>query len=180
MFKFTPYTTTLDLSDLSLNFAVAFIATCAFWLFGYDMSVMGGIITEPAFTSVFPSMNDATIQGIVIASFELGALVGALSCLDLGDRLGRRSTVWVGMTFMLVGGALQCSAWHVSQLTVGRVISGIGLGLQVSQAKISIRLSSLTLENRLPPSHHGSRNVQSPIVEDAGVSHDYTSALGYH
>jgi MFS family permease len=144
------------------------------------LALMGGIITEPAFTSVFPSMNDATIQGIVIASFELGALVGALSCLDLGDRLGRRSTVWVGMTFMLVGGALQCSAWHVSQLTVGRVISGIGLGLQVSQAKISIRLSSLTLENRLPPSHHGSRNVQSPIVEDAGVSHDYTSALGYH
>lgn len=172
MFKFTPYTTTFGLSGLSLNFAVAFIATCAFWLFGYDMSVMGGIITEPAFTSVFPSMNDATIQGIVIASFELGALVGALSCLDLGDRLGRRSTVWVGMTFMLVGGALQCSAWHVSQLTVGRVISGIGLGLQVSQAKMLICSSYLTPENRLPPSHHGSRNVRSPIAEGAGVSHD--------
>lgn len=169
MFKFTPYTTTLGLSGLSLNFAVAFIATCAFWLFGYDMSVMGGIITEPAFTSVFPSMNDASIQGIVIASFELGALVGALSCLDLGDRLGRRSTVWIGMTFMLIGGALQCSAWHVSQLTAGRVISGIGLGLQVSQARISICSSSLTPENRLLPSHHGSRNVQSPTVEDAGV-----------
>lgn len=138
MLKLTPYTTTLGLSGLSLNFAVAFIATCAFWLFGYDMSVMGGIITEPAFTSVFPSMNDATIQGIVIASFELGALVGALSCLDLGDRLGRRSTVWIGMTFMLVGGALQCSAWHVSQLTAGRVVSGIGLGLQVSQSKCCI------------------------------------------
>ncbi|KAI5272179.1 general substrate transporter [Aureobasidium subglaciale] len=105
MFKLTPYTTTM---------------------------VMGGIITEPAFTSVFPSMNNATIQGVVIASFELGALVGALSCLDIGDRLGRRATVWVGMAFMLVGGALQCSAWSVAQLTVGRVISGIGLGLQVA------------------------------------------------
>lgn len=40
MFKLTPYTTTLGLSGLSLNFAVASIATCAFWLFGYDMSVM--------------------------------------------------------------------------------------------------------------------------------------------
>lgn len=77
-------------------------------------------------------MNNANVQGIVIASFELGALVGALACLDLGDRLGRRLTVWFGMLFMLVGGTLQTSAWVISQLALGRVISGIGLGLQVA------------------------------------------------
>ncbi|KAJ9654419.1 hypothetical protein H2201_009003 [Coniosporium apollinis] len=122
----------MGLSGLKLNFAVAFIATCAFWLFGYDMSVMGGIITEHPFTSVFPEMDNASVQGIVIAAFELGALIGALSCLDLGDRLGRRATVFLGMGFMLVGGVLQTSAWNVAQITVGRVISGIGLGLQVA------------------------------------------------
>lgn len=77
-------------------------------------------------------MNDPSVQGLVIAAFELGALVGALACLDIGDRLGRRATVWFGMVFMLVGGILQCSAWHVGQLATGRVISGIGLGLQVA------------------------------------------------
>lgn len=77
-------------------------------------------------------MNNASIQGIVIAVFELGALIGALSCLDLGDRFGRRATIFLGMNFMLVGGILQTSAWHVAQMTIGRVISGIGLGLQVS------------------------------------------------
>lgn len=77
-------------------------------------------------------MNSADVQGIVIASFELGALVGALACLDLGDRLGRRQTIWLGMLFMLVGGTLQTSAWVISQLVLGRVISGIGLGLQVA------------------------------------------------
>lgn len=77
-------------------------------------------------------MNNPSIQGIVIAAFELGALVGALACLDVGDRLGRRATVWFGMVFMLVGGTLQCSAWHVGQLATGRVLSGIGLGLQVA------------------------------------------------
>ena len=81
---------------------------------------------------MFPEMKDPNVQGIVIAAFELGALVGALSCLDLGDRLGRRATVWLGMIFMLVGGVLQCAAWHIAQLTVGRVVSGIGLGLQVA------------------------------------------------
>ncbi|KAI7554920.1 general substrate transporter [Hortaea werneckii] len=132
MLNLTPYTATMGLEGTPLNLAVAGIAACAFWLFGYDMSVMGGLITEESFTSVFPEMNDPSVQGIVIAAFELGALVGALSCLDLGDRLGRRATVWLGMCFMLIGGCLQCSAWKVGQLLTGRVISGIGLGLQVA------------------------------------------------
>lgn len=147
MLNLTPYTATMGLEGTRLNLAVAGIAACAFWLFGYDMSVMvgylmsvqriklmylqGGLITEESFTSVFPEMNDPSVQGIVIAAFELGALVGALSCLDLGDRSGRRATVWLGMCFMLIGGCLQCSAWKVGQLLTGRVISGIGLGLQV-------------------------------------------------
>ncbi|OJJ06434.1 hypothetical protein ASPVEDRAFT_56078 [Aspergillus versicolor CBS 583.65] len=132
IFPLTRYTTHMGTSGLKLNFLIAGIATCAFWLFGYDMSVMGGLITEDSFTIVFPEMNSADIQGIVIAAFELGALVGALACLDLGDRLGRRQIIWLGMLFMLVGGILQTSAWAISQLVLGRVISGIGLGLQVA------------------------------------------------
>lgn len=40
MLKLTPYTATMGLEGIRLNLAVAAIATCAFWLFGYDMSVM--------------------------------------------------------------------------------------------------------------------------------------------
>jgi len=68
------------------------------------MSVMGALITEESFLSVFPETRDPTIQGIVIAAFELGAIVGSLACLEIGDRLGRRATVWLGMIFMIVGG----------------------------------------------------------------------------
>jgi MFS family permease len=83
-------------------------------------------------SQVFLEITGPSTLGIVIAAFELGALVSVLSCLDLGDRLGRRSTVFLGMAFMVVGGTLRTSAWHVAQLIVGRVISGIGLGLQVA------------------------------------------------
>lgn len=93
---------------------------------------MGALITEEPFLSVFPETKDALVQGIVIASFELGALVGSLACLEIGDRLGRRGTVWCGMIGMLIGGALQTSAWSLAQLVIGRVISGIGLGFQVA------------------------------------------------
>jgi hypothetical protein len=38
--ELTPYTSTMGgMTGLPLQFAVASIATCAFWLFGYDMSV---------------------------------------------------------------------------------------------------------------------------------------------
>jgi len=129
---FTPYTWTMGLSGLKLQFAVATIATCAFWLFGYDMSVMGGVITEEPFLSVFPQTLDATIQGITITALEIGALLGAVACLDLGDRFGRRGTVWLGMLFMVIDGSLQASAWSLAQLIAGRLLSGFGLGLQVA------------------------------------------------
>lgn len=44
MLKLTPYTATMGLEGIRLNLAVAGIATCAFWLFGYDMSVMVGCL----------------------------------------------------------------------------------------------------------------------------------------
>jgi hypothetical protein len=40
IFPFTSYTAHMGTSGLKLNFLIAGIATCAFWLFGYDMSVM--------------------------------------------------------------------------------------------------------------------------------------------
>ena len=93
---------------------------------------MGGIITEEPFLSVFPQTKDPSVQGITIAALELGALIGALLCLNVGDRFGRRGTVFLGIAFMVIGGALQASAWSLAQMTVGRVLSGIGLGLQVA------------------------------------------------
>ena len=128
--RFTSYASSMGLSGTNLQLAIGLMATLAFWLFGYDMSVMGGVVTEEPFLTVFPACRNASTLGIVIACFELGALFGALSCLDLGDRLGRRATVWLGMLFMVIGGVLQTSAWSLGQLVAGRVLSGFGLGLQ--------------------------------------------------
>jgi MFS family permease len=93
---------------------------------------MGGLITEESWLEVFPETRNANTQGIIIALLEIGALIRSIICLLYGDRMGRRGTVWVGMGFMVVGGSLQASAWHVAQMGVGRVLSGIGLGLQVA------------------------------------------------
>lgn len=95
------------------------------------MSVMGGIITEDSLLSIF-SQNKVSFHSRYHHCCS-GAWSSrrCLLCLDVGDRFGSRGTVFVGLGFMIVGGALQASAWSLAQMIVCRLLSGIGLGLQV-------------------------------------------------
>jgi MFS family permease len=136
-----------------LNTAIAFFAGCSFFLFGYDMGYMGSVLTQrvsscsrppsrlrvltclisQSFIETMPSTaTNPNIQGITVGIFEIGCLLGALSLLEIGDRLGRRRTVLLGQALILVGGLLQASAFGLPQFLVGRVVAGVGLGLEVA------------------------------------------------
>lgn len=109
---------------------------------------MGGLLTLPAFVSVFPEIcmnpecvadltqaqrdDRSTIQGISVASYNLGCFAGAIACIFIGDILGRRKTIFVGSAIMVVGALLQASAFSLAHFIVGRVITGIGNGLNTS------------------------------------------------
>jgi len=104
---------------------------------------MGGLLTLPSFNATFPELdvgnasgtsNQATIQGITIASYNLGCFAGAVICIWLGDFLGRRRTIFVGSFIMIIGAAIQTSSYSVGQLVAGRLITGIGNGLNTSTA----------------------------------------------
>ena len=69
--------------------------------------------------------TNPNIQGITVGIFEIGCLLGALSLLEIGDRLGRRKTVLLGQALILVGGLLQASAFGLPQFLVGRVVAGV-------------------------------------------------------
>ena len=62
---------------------------------------------------------------------EIGCLIGALSNLWIGDRLGRRRTIVLGGVVMIIGAILQASSFGYSQMLVARVITGLGNGLNV-------------------------------------------------
>jgi len=150
----------LGLKGFPLNMAIATIAGLDFLLFGYDqgssneseriaevestdhdVGVMGGLLTLPSFTSVFPeidvtnpppgvsSTHTSTIQGISIGSYNLGCFAGAIMTIWLGDLLGRRRVIFLGSTIMVVGAALQASAFSLGHLIAGRVITGVGNGI---------------------------------------------------
>jgi len=124
-----------------LNFAITVIAGLDFLLFGYDQGVMGGLLTLPSFVDVFPEIDTrgvsgtsdtATKQGIAIASYNLGCFAGAVICIWLGEYLGRKKTIFVGSAIMVVGAAIQTSSFSLGQLIGGRIITGIGNGLNTS------------------------------------------------
>lgn len=66
-------------------------------------------------------MNTA---GISVASYNLGCLLGAITTIWIGDILGRRKTIFLGSSIMIIGAALQCSAFRLGHFVAGRVITG--------------------------------------------------------
>ncbi|KAJ5929811.1 MFS sugar transporter [Penicillium verhagenii] len=124
----------------SLRLAQALLIVApAFIVFGYNQSGLGPLATLQSWVGIFPQIDtintegtqlakNSTTKGAVIASFQLGALVGALSCTALGDRLGRRKTIFLGAILTLIGQLLQTSAYGLAQFVVGRVILGVGVG----------------------------------------------------
>ncbi|POR35785.1 Sugar transporter STL1 [Tolypocladium paradoxum] len=124
-----------------LNWAIGAIAGCDFLLFGYDQGVMGGILTLPIFLSQFPDINDqdpaispseksnrSTYQGIAVASYNLGCFIGAVITIFIGNPLGRKRIIFLGTAIMVVGAALQASAFTLEQFIIGRIITGLGNG----------------------------------------------------
>lgn len=85
---------------------------------------MGGVITGPAFTKQFPTINtttsngSSTLQGLVVAIYNIGCWAGSLLTMFIGERLGRKRTVVVGAFVLAVGTIIQCSAFHIPQLMV--------------------------------------------------------------
>ncbi|KAI2791266.1 hypothetical protein POX_c04123 [Penicillium oxalicum] len=115
------------------------IVAPAFILFGYNQSGLGPLSTLQSWVEVFPEIDTintkgpsraqhSTIKGVVIASMQIGALVGALSCTAFSDRIGRRKTIFLGAILTIIGQLLQTSAYGLAQFVVGRVILGVGIG----------------------------------------------------
>ncbi|KAL1892348.1 hypothetical protein Sste5346_007086 [Sporothrix stenoceras] len=124
----------------NLQRMIAVLGAVAFLVQGYNQSVMGGFTTLPSFLEAIPAVDtvnttgtqkahNATILGLVVAIFEVGSALGALSCLAIGDRLGRPRTMILAGCVAAVGVVIMASAYSLAQLLVGRTVTGFGIGL---------------------------------------------------
>ena len=66
--------------------------------------------------------------GTIVALYVLLGAFGALTCTFVGDRLGRRKTIFAANVVQMIGAALQASAFQLGQFIVGRILLGLGTG----------------------------------------------------
>ncbi|KAL7274385.1 hypothetical protein RUND412_002713 [Rhizina undulata] len=136
------------LRGTSLNIAIGLVAGTDFLLFGYDQGVMGGLLTLGSFVKIFPQMDtrssvpaaqrshNSTIQGTAVAMYTIGCFFGALTCMFVGDHLGRRKTLFIGASIMTVGAILQATAFSLSHFIVARIVTGFGCGLNTATVPV--------------------------------------------
>lgn len=103
-------------------------------LFGYDQGVFGGVVVTDDFLDTLNLRNNSSLLGTVTAIYNIGCFFGAILAYFIGDILGRKRTILLGTTVMSIGAILQITAYGVPQMIVGRIVAGVGNGLNNSTA----------------------------------------------
>ncbi|OQE01887.1 hypothetical protein PENSOL_c003G01894 [Penicillium solitum] len=121
-----------------LTFWITLACGADMTLYGYDQGVFSGVIISHDFLQLhnLEGPTNTTLLGTVTAIYDVGCCLGSLLAYWLGEKLGRRNTVLVGTTIMSIGALLQASSYSLGQMMTGRIIAGIGNGLNTSTAPI--------------------------------------------
>ncbi|KAE8370158.1 major facilitator superfamily domain-containing protein [Aspergillus caelatus] len=77
---------------------------------------------------------DQGIISTVTAVYDVGCFFGAIALMVLGERLGRKKSILWGTIIMSIGAILQIAAYGVPQMIVGRIVAGIGNGINTATA----------------------------------------------
>ncbi|XHG06838.1 hypothetical protein AWENTII_010015 [Aspergillus wentii] len=104
-------------------------------LFGYDQAVFSGVVITQDFLN---AMNhpDANLVGTITSLYDVGCFFGAVSGSLFGARLGRKWSVIIGTMVMIIGAILQTTAYSVPHMIVGRLVAGLGNGLNTATAPV--------------------------------------------
>ena len=79
---------------------------------------------------------DPDMQGNITALYDIGCVVGSIICYFVGERFGRRTMLMAGGSIMVIGAVILGSSYNIAQLIAGRIITGIGNGMNSSTAPV--------------------------------------------
>ncbi|MBN3582274.1 sugar porter family MFS transporter [Algoriphagus aestuarii] len=124
---------------------ISLTAALGGFLFGYDWVVIGG--AKPFYEPYF-NITSVSDQGWGTSSALVGCMLGAILCIILSDKLGRkRLLIFSGFLFSLsaLGTAFSETFWWFNAY---RIIGGIAMG-------IALNLSPLYIAEISPPEKRG-------------------------
>lgn len=93
---------------------------------GYDTGIISAVLVylDDDLGRVLSSGEKELITSITSG----GAFVGAVAAGLTADRFGRKGAIYMGCFLFVVGAVLQAAAYSLAQMTVGRLVVGLGVG----------------------------------------------------
>ena len=101
-------------------------------LFGYDIGIISGVLAFDSFKLAFDIddwSNHLEEKGLIVSSFVIGNMLGALSASGLADSLGRKRTLVTATFCFLAASSIQVLASTLITLYIGRLLSGWAIGM---------------------------------------------------
>lgn len=83
------------------------------------------------FAQVFDNPNP-TVTGLMVSLYEVGCMFGSITIIFWGDNLGRRMSLVIGGVIVIIGTVIQASSFSRAQFIVGRIVAGLGNGMNTS------------------------------------------------
>ncbi|KAF2097821.1 putative sugar transporter STL1 [Rhizodiscina lignyota] len=122
----------------------------AFALYGYDAGVLGGVQNTQPFLRAIGNPTNTYAVPMVASSYVLAATVVSMCVVFIGMPLGRRGCILMGDLCVIVGSAIQASAWSLPHIIVGRIICGFGIGFISSTVPTYMAEMSIKSKERGP------------------------------
>ncbi|KAJ6157695.1 hypothetical protein N7470_005287 [Penicillium chermesinum] len=132
-----------------LTFWITVACATDMTLFGYDQGLFSGVVITKDFLDVLDLAGPTKTKTLstVTAIYDIGCFLGAIFAFTIGEHIGRKRAILLGTTIMAIGTILQASAFDLTQMFVGRVVSGIGNGMNTATAPVW-QTETSKLENR--------------------------------
>ncbi|OIT38043.1 PREDICTED: plastidic glucose transporter 4 isoform X2 [Nicotiana attenuata] len=109
-------------------------------LFGYHLGVVNGALEYLA--KDLGIVENTVIQGWIVSSVLAGATVGSFTGGALADKFGRTKTFVLDAIPLAVGAFLCTTAQSVQAMIIGRLLTGIGIG--ISSAIVPLYISEIS------------------------------------